>query len=103
LKSRKREYRNNSINLEACRKVFLFTDGLTEATSIGRPAEKNEGDADDINPKHIDFESRQIIKAMEEHRNLPSGAFLDNMVKNLVEFRGSDKFEDDICMICVDV
>ena len=39
----------------------------------------------------------------KEYYNLSCGKFVTALYNDLVTFNGSDNFEDDICMICVDI
>jgi serine phosphatase RsbU (regulator of sigma subunit) len=87
-------YSNSKIKLHKNSKLFLYTDGFVEAVNI---------DDKEVNEKTKDFESAVFSDAAFEYRDLPAEDFVRNLVNRLVQFRGSDKFEDDVCMICVDV
>ncbi len=89
LDSMKKTYTNNTFNLKNVKKILLYTDGLTEATS------KN-----DINIQFENIMINQIIpKILKERKN----KFTEQLHQELIKFHGSEEFEDDICMIAVDL
>ena len=82
-----KQFENYEKLLPANSKLLLYTDGLVESCPI-----------DD----NILFEY-----AMEniflQYFNNKCYIFIHNLIKELCVFRKSDKFEDDICVICLDV
>lgn len=80
---------NNSIVLEKGSKVLFYTDGLTEATPCSGPK--------------VYFEERLINECIPKYAGDSPSDFIDNIYGELVRFRGSESFDDDICMICMDV
>jgi serine phosphatase RsbU (regulator of sigma subunit)/HAMP domain-containing protein len=93
LEKKNKIYSNQSIVLPADAKLLLYTDGLTEAVHV---MEKDSAE------QTQDFESSGLTRVMTENRKLDSNAFVEKIVENLVCFRGSDSFDDDICLICID-
>jgi serine phosphatase RsbU (regulator of sigma subunit) len=89
LDSRDKKYETREILLPEKSKLLLYTDGLVEARSVHDPS--------------LMFEYADINGILYENRNLPGREFLAALYRRLVEFRGSDSFEDDVCMICVDI
>ncbi len=79
-------YKNNSIRFEKGSKIILYTDGIIEAVNINNDV--------------INFEDNSIIDVFLSFKELKPKDFVLNVYMRLVEFRGSDKFEDDICLIC---
>ncbi|MDH5717032.1 MAG: SpoIIE family protein phosphatase [Spirochaetia bacterium] len=70
-------------------KLFFYTDGIIDA----------------VNPQNTSyrFEDGPLLKFLQENKdNTPEG-FILNLYENLVEFRGDSSFEDDICMIAMNV
>ncbi len=80
---------NETIILEKGSKILFYTDGLTEAVS-----------SDDRN---IYFEQKLVSEIMQKYSGDSPKGFIVNVYNELVNFHGSDSFEDDICMICMDV
>lgn len=95
-----RNFVNEKISLEGCKKVLLYTDGLTEAiNAVRHPAV----DHSDPNFRLMDFGSVRLAGLLEDAGGLPPGDFVDAIMSGLIEFRGKDKFEDDICIVCIDM
>ncbi|MCP4136441.1 MAG: SpoIIE family protein phosphatase [bacterium] len=89
----KKPFYNNSIILEENSKLLLYTDGLVEAVNIndaGIDFEKNC------------FEKKSLRHLMKDNQDLPSDQFVNKIVTELIAFRGSETFEDDVCIICLD-
>ena len=82
-------FTNTAIQLPEKSKLLLFTDGLSEARVSVH--------------SNICFETVDMIIAMKENEKYQCREFVDNLYRKLVEFRGSDSFEDDICIVCLDV
>ncbi len=87
-------YKNEKLELEENSKLFLYTDGLVETVNI---SEKYKGE------EAGDFESQCIECAIEEYKESLSPVFIQKMSERLIKFRGSDNFDDDVCMICMDI
>lgn len=88
-----RPYKNLKVDCGPGDKLFLFTDGLTEAISSRQRLVRG------IAP---DFESTGLIPAIEAARHLSSIPFIRAIADSLENFRGSPHFEDDVCMICLE-
>ena len=84
-------YQNQTIELAPGNKLFLYTDGLTEAI----PAHVSCPPVDD-------FETKHLLNVFEEVSEMNSMDVLKHIVSRLVDFRGSESFDDDVCMICLD-
>ncbi|NPV00902.1 MAG: SpoIIE family protein phosphatase [Brevinematales bacterium] len=89
-----KSYTNQKVELAAGSKLLLYTDGLVETVN-----ETDKG----INPFTPDFETEIIRDAIDDLRGLECGAFVERMSERLRDFRGTEEFDDDVCMICVDV
>ena len=87
-------YINQKVILEPGSKIVLYADGLTEAVN----SEEKE-----CNPAVKDFEQTVLVNAMLELYDKPSEIFIEEIIKRLFEFRGNDKYEDDVCLICMDI
>ncbi len=70
-------------------KLLIYTDGLTETRA-------------EIGSNQF-FEETELRKSITELRNHPGREFTAELYQRLVNFRGSENFEDDICIICLDV
>ena len=80
---------NSSIILEKGNKILFYTDGLTEAVS------KNDS--------KIFFEDILADELLIKYSSLSPVDFIYSIYSELVNFHGSESFEDDICMICMDI
>ncbi len=85
-----------SIQLQKADRILFFTDGLMEAVNIH---EKRN-----MPPEHVlDFEQTELYEILEKYHDLPVEEMMDNLVKELTRFRGAEQFDDDICIICLDI
>ncbi len=88
LEESNKAYRNFEEILPESSKLFLYTDGLTEACHIDN---------------NIFFEDESMLEIFNENKNLSPQLFIENLFKGLITFRGDDSFEDDVCLVCIDV
>lgn len=79
-------YRLNEINLSAGDRIFLYTDGVTEATN----AESNL------------YGEERLIHFMNTKRSLEAPKLLKELKKNIDEFVGDAPQFDDITMLMLD-
>ncbi|MCX7820333.1 MAG: serine/threonine-protein phosphatase [Brevinematales bacterium] len=86
-------YVNSTIKLQKKDKLFFFTDGLSEST----PFEKFEKD----DPIYFGEVHLDII--LDSVKNFSPSDIIKIVYDKLIEFRGGDFFDDDICMICLEV
>jgi serine phosphatase RsbU (regulator of sigma subunit) len=84
-----KHYTNHEETLPPDSKLLLFTDGLIET----RP----------LNDESLFFEYSGMENIFIENKHLPCDRFIDALYNRLVQFRGSESFDDDVCIICVDV
>lgn len=89
-------YTNEEINLKKNDKIFLFTDGLSEALRVS-----NTGYSVDEN--YQSFGETFLLEAIIQNKNFSCRDFITNIYEKFVEFRGANIFDDDVCMICLDV
>ena len=92
MKSMGKDFKDYQITLEKNTKLLLFTDGLLEAI--------NQFDKSNT---PVDFEHSGLINRLIENIEMNSRDFINSLIKDLLEFHGSDSFEDDVCVICLDV
>ena len=88
LSAKKKSYKNYRVVLPQKAKLVLYTDGLTEA---------RKGEDESV------FFYDVIETTMLKFRSLKPIDFVNNLYQDLVKFRGSENFDDDICLICLDV
>ena len=81
-------YTNSRAILPENSKLILYTDGLVEAKKMDN--------------RNIDF-GDDMDKRMLGLRSLNCRDFVDTLYSELISFRGSENFDDDICLICVDI
>ena len=80
---------NSRAVLEKNSKLILYTDGLTETT-----AKDNQ---------RVYFEDDVLNDVFREIRGQESREFVQELISRLILFHGSSSFDDDICLVCVDV
>lgn len=66
--------------------LMLFTDGLVEV--------ENDG---------IEFDEAQLQEVVRRHLHLPVPALFDAMLDDVRRFAGEAEFEDDICLVVMEV
>ncbi len=89
LVARGRHYVNHTAVLEKGSRLVVFTDGLIEAA----PHED----------RRKVFEENGLDEALQELFRLPHREFMKALHERLAAHRGSHEFEDDVCIICLDV
>jgi sigma-B regulation protein RsbU (phosphoserine phosphatase) len=89
LEEYKKQYRNSSVTLNPGERLLLFTDGLIEARA-GRFTSEMFGDS-------------ELDLILYENRDLPIDEYLNLINMRLIEYCQCENFEDDICMICIEV
>ncbi len=101
----KRAYSNATVNLAGYSKLFMFTDGMIEARNVNEYRESMRNAELPRKPGYRipDFEMMRLADVIRVSRNLTAAEFIDAVVASLIEFRGSELFDDDICMVCVDI
>ncbi len=82
-------FSNSQVTLEAGSKLILYTDGLTETT-----------EKDDTS---VYFEDEILYDTLQDIRQFSSKKFVEELISSLITFHGDNSFDDDICLICVDV
>ncbi len=93
LKGLKRGFINETAVLEKGSKIILYTDGLTEAIGVNA---KNYNEEEN-------FENKILRSSFRKHFNKTADLFIKEIYQNLVELRGSEDFDDDVCIICMDI
>jgi phosphoserine phosphatase RsbU/P len=74
-------------NVEPGDLVLLFTDGLIEAEGKDRQI----------------FSPEQLTAAIHKHSGLPPRKMLSAVLSEIRKFSGRDKFDDDVCMVGMEV
>jgi len=70
-------------------KILFYTDGLVEAEPVDN--------------KYHFYEDNGLEEVLLANCDLSSDEFLAELYTELAQFRGSEEFDDDICLICLDV
>jgi serine phosphatase RsbU (regulator of sigma subunit) len=83
-----KQYRTITCELPAGSRLLFFTDGFVEASPAGGG---------------VSFEEAKMPDVLVRYRDFPCREFIENLHGQLIAHRGSDTFDDDICLICVDV
>lgn len=81
------EYKSTIIELKEKDNIYLFSDGLTEV----------------FNEKQEEFGEERFYKILSNFKNENPDEKIRSIVSTLKKFRGSDKFEDDMTMIIMDL
>ncbi|MBN1535059.1 MAG: SpoIIE family protein phosphatase [Spirochaetes bacterium] len=81
-----RVYRNSAQRLPSGGRLVLYTDGLVEIVGSGGT-----------------FDERELAGAMLEFSHLGGDEFVESLFGRIAAFRGGESFEDDICLICIDM
>lgn len=82
------DYTNSKAVLPGNSKLLLFTDGLVEARNNHDPKLEFGNEIDDHFLKLKDLDSKD---------------FINTLYNELILFHGNDLFNDDICIICIDI
>ena len=96
LTSRREVYRNETVTFAKGDKILLYTDGLIETVNINDSESLPLADT-------RDFGSELMIKVLEKNRKSVANLLIVDLIENLVRFRGGNTFEDDVCVICMDI
>ncbi len=80
---------NTRVTLAPGSRLLLYTDGITEAQNEQNPSEF--------------YETGGLEHALMKYRSLPCSNFLQSVYESLIEYRGSDNFDDDVCLICIEI
>lgn len=91
-----KSFTNETLTLQKNTKLLLYTDGLVEAVNY-REKQRNPHQAIE------DFETSMLLPLLSMNVRLPSKDYVDLIIHELIEFRGKDDFDDDVCLIAVDV
>ncbi len=89
LRTRGREYLNASRTFEKGDRLIFYTDGLIEERGRGEGYES--------------FEDLMIGEMFPSMRQTTCRKIVETLYSRLVEWSGSDRFEDDVCVICLEV
>jgi len=81
------DYRTTVLPLGGIRRVMLFTDGVLEAS----------------NPAGEPFLEERLLRTLGEARSMPLEGALDHVLERVLGFCESQHFDDDVCMLGVEV
>ena len=88
IKNGGKQYVNNRRIIPEGSRLLFYTDGLAEARPAGSATL---------------FEDSLMESFLRKSFHLPCAEFIEQLWVELVRFRESEFFEDDICVICLDV
>jgi serine phosphatase RsbU (regulator of sigma subunit) len=86
-------YRNETMSLPAGSRLLLYTDGLIETVRLSDIGKKGELE---------EFGTNELPKALRELQPLPGTAFVEALAERLIRYRGSERFDDDVCIVCLE-
>ena len=78
---------NNEFDIPLNCKMLLYTDGILE--------ERNSDD--------VQFQDGPFEDALLESRDMGKNLFIENLYKRLADYTGLENFNDDICLIYLDI
>lgn len=87
-------YEDNETLFASGEKLFLYTDGLVETIPLDCPGQAGFESS---------YEHLMIVPVLHASRGLDCRGVVDHVHQDLIRFRGGTEFEDDVCMICVDL
>jgi serine phosphatase RsbU (regulator of sigma subunit) len=87
-------YKESTLILEKGSKILFYTDGLIEACNINNRTS---------NVASSTFESEVLVSLLSKIHDLPASDFISKIVEELIIYRGSQDFDDDVCIVCLDV
>ncbi len=91
-----RQYKDNTLHLKKKNKILFYTDGLTESVNF---IEQTEGK--DLEIK--DFFNDRLFPVLHVCKDGSASDLVQKLVSELIDFRGKDEFDDDVCIICMDI
>jgi serine phosphatase RsbU (regulator of sigma subunit) len=92
MKKMRKNYVDNRLNLKYGDKAFFYTDGLTEAVSVFHSE----------TAAVADFEAIGLLPTLNEAKDDDAETLIRKVMERLAQFRGSDEFDDDVCIICLE-
>jgi multiple sugar transport system substrate-binding protein len=90
-----KKYTNQSAIIPSGSKLLLYTDGLTESVPVQQKENSEESDLKD-------FESVKLSEVLADSTGLSPQELILFLNCALIDYRGLDDFEDDVCIICLD-
>jgi len=81
------EYETHTLKLSLIKQLMLFTDGIIEV-------ENREGEA---------FLQNRLVQAVSEGECLGVDALLDRVLDRVLSFAESQRFDDDVCVLAVEI
>lgn len=83
--AKNKRFLSNKIKLEKNETLFLFTDGISEATPLDK--------------KGQDYERDRLEKVLKTLNNDQPEVFLKKLIHDLTDYRQHSIFDDDICAV----
>jgi len=87
IKEQKRSYTNSSIVLNPGERIIFYTDGLMEQT----------------NQQEIQFEEVLFDGFLKDQSGLAGKEIIKNVTTRLKEWNGSAVYDDDVCILCMEI
>jgi len=67
--------------------ILLYTDGIFEAN----------------NQAHEEYGQERLLATVRQHASLPADQLFDQVLSDVKRFSGTEEFEDDVCLLGVEV
>ena len=81
------EYETRTFELSQIKQLMLFTDGIIEV-------ENREGEA---------FLQNRLVQAVSEGECIGVDVLLDRVLDRVLSFAESQRFDDDVCVLAVEI
>ena len=81
------DYEEDEIHFNKGDRLILYSDGITECT----------------NNKKDQFSVERLIELTEQGRNLPLDKLMTKVQQSLRQWKGDDKFEDDVTLLAMEI
>ncbi len=78
---------NETVDFSTGDKLIIYTDGLSEASN-------SDGAA---------FENLELNRVLNENSGMNIVEYINSIYSQLIKFRGSEKFDDDVCILGIEL
>ncbi len=91
-----KEYAMQHMDLEAGDQLLFTTDGVEECVNYKKHDRSPQKSLEE-------FGDQALFSTIHEHKKRNNKDLLRSLKKGLIKFRGKESFDDDVCMIVIDI